>query len=651
MSISDAPFDAAALILLCLALVSMAFRKMTKGLSAKLLIIMIVCAITASALNIINLTILSGDEASAPLKSLFSNLYIIIISLHLPLAMAYTVSIADVWHRLEDKPIIYGALILPYFAVIASLAVHPAATAVLAPNETYPGQSVNFYVYGAVCLWYVICCVNYIVVYGKQLGFRKSFCLMSLVMFSVISAVLQVIFPHLTIQCFFTACSLIMTSIGIHRPEDYIDPYTHLYNQLAYTNIMRNGYTNQKHVIVVMFNIGNYDSVLQPLGYDETSDIVAKVAQKIIEVNAKVNGHADLYYLDTGRYRMVFHKKNMEKAEAAAALLITELNSRSSNRGFEIGLTPYVTVARCPEDIESFKSLMSFGKDFHRKHQYSGRVIPIQEMYNPAEFELQNNIDHIIDKALENRSFQVYYQPIYSTEEKKFLSAEALLRLRDEKYGFINPELIVTAAERNGTIHKIGDYVFEEVCRFIASEDYKRLGLDYIEVNLSVAQCMHGDLAYKTLKTMEKYGISPDSINLEITETAASYSQKAMSDNLKRLSGAGVLFSLDDYGTGYSNMKRVIQMPLKIVKLDKSLADEHNNPKMWIFLQNTVKMLKDMNMEIVVEGIETAEMVNTFSSLGCDFIQGYYFSKPVCKDDFIQFILQSNENDDEAAQA
>ena len=92
-------------------------------------------------------------------------------------------------------------------------------------------------------------------------------------------------------------------------------------------------------------------------------------------------------------------------------------------------------------------------------------------------------------------------------------------------------------------------------------------------------------------------------------------------------------------------------MPLKIVKLDKSLADEHNNPKMWIFLQNTVKMLKDMNMEIVVEGIETAEMVNTFSSLGCDFIQGYYFSKPVCKDDFIQFILQSNENDDEAAQA
>lgn len=651
MSIIDAPFDAAALVLLSLTLISVIFRRVSKGLSAKLLITMIACAMIASILNILNLTLLSGEENRA-FQYFLSNLYVIFTGLHLPIATAYTVSITDSWHKLEDHPLIYGFLILPYFAVIISLAVHPAATSVIAPNPDDAGQTANFYVYTAVCAWYAVCCLNYIIRYRKQLGLRKSFCLLILVVFSVISAVSQLLFPQLTIQCFVTALSLTMASIGIQRPEDYIDPYTHLYSQVAYTNTMRNGFVNKKQVIVVMFNIGNYDSVFKMLGYDATADIVAKVAQKITEVNAAIKGHAELYYLDMGRYRMVFNKRSMDKAEAAAALLLTELNSRARHHGFDINLTPYITVARCPEDIESFKSLMSFGKDFHLKYQYSGRVIPIEEMYNPEEFALQNDIDHIIDRALENHSFQVYYQPIYSVEEKKFASAEALLRLRDEKYGFINPELIVTAAERNGTIHKIGDYVFEEVCKFIAGEEYKKLGLDYIEINLSVAQCMHGDLAFKILKTVEKYKVSPADINLEITETAASYSQKAMADNLRRLSEAGISFSLDDYGTGYSNMKRVIQLPLKIVKLDKSLVDEQSNPKMRIFLQNTVKMLKDMEIEIVVEGIETAEMVKVFSDLQCDFIQGYYFSKPICQKDFVRFISEARSIEgDKAVQA
>ncbi len=152
---------------------------------------------------------------------------------------------------------------------------------------------------------------------------------------------------------------------------------------------------------------------------------------------------------------------------------------------------------------------------------------------------------------------------------------------------------------------------------------------------------MHGDLADKILSVMHKYNVPPKSINLEITETAASYSQRVMTENLNKLSRAGLSFSLDDYGTGYSNMKRVIQLPLKIVKLDKSFVDEQHNPKMWIFLQNTVKMLKDMKMEIVVEGIETQEMVDAFSDLKCDFIQGYFFSKPICKREFVEFIASS----------
>lgn len=183
--------------------------------------------------------------------------------------------------------------------------------------------------------------------------------------------------------------------------------------------------------------------------------------------------------------------------------------------------------------------------------------------------------------------------------------------------------------------------MLEEVCRFIGSDEFKKLGLSYIEVNVSVSQCMQHGLSEKILGIMNKYGVSPEQINLEITETAASFDQSVMTENLAELSSAGISFSLDDYGTGYSNMYRIAALPLKIVKLDKSFVNNQTS-KMWTILQNTVKMIKDLDMEIVVEGIETKDMVKKFSDLRCDYIQGYYYSKPVPQDEFVKFVSERN---------
>ena len=152
---------------------------------------------------------------------------------------------------------------------------------------------------------------------------------------------------------------------------------------------------------------------------------------------------------------------------------------------------------------------------------------------------------------------------------------------------------------------------------------------------------MHHGLADSILESMSRYGVSSNQVNLEITESAASYDQSVMSENLEQLSAAGLTFSLDDYGTGYSNMYRIAALPLKIVKLDKTFVNNQNS-KMWTILQNTVRMIKDLNMEIVVEGIENEEMVKKFSDLKCDFIQGYFFSKPIPQWEFVEFIDRWN---------
>lgn len=325
----------------------------------------------------------------------------------------------------------------------------------------------------------------------------------------------------------------------------------------------------------------------------------------------------------------------------AASLINDALHQTVKIDKFDLNLIPYVCLAKCPEDIDNFQSLISFGTDFHEKLPYNGEVIHADGSTVKSMVSLLTGMDSIIERALANHGFHVYYQPIYSIEKKRFVSAEALLRLIDEKEGFISPEIFIPAAEKSGAIHKIGDYVLTEVFQFIASSEYRKLGLEYIEINLSVSQCMHHGLADSILESMSRYGVSSNQVNLEITESAASYDQSVMSENLEQLSAAGLTFSLDDYGTGYSNMYRIAALPLKIVKLDKTFVNNQNS-KMWTILQNTVRMIKDLNMEIVVEGIETEEMVKKFSDLKCDFIQGYFFSKPIPQREFVEFIDRWN---------
>lgn len=634
-------FDIAGLMLLCLLLFSIIVRKMTQGAENRLFVIIMATEIVAACADIasVRMSYTSGDRF---LLYLVNITYLVTHSAQGPLHVMFVISVADVWHKILKKKWLVALSAAPYAAAFLLLLTNPLTHWMFTIDGKYEHEFLFTFLYIETAFYVVLDIVS-LIKFRRSLNFRKIITLLSMSVFSAIAVVLHILVPSLLTEVFAISLSMLVTNVGILRPEDFIDTTTGLLKHTCYANDMTRAFADGKHVNIIMLNIGNYTSIESMVGYEIATQLVSRIAEQIAEVDKHVRAHSMMYYLDKGRFRMVFPEDGHDRAELTAIVLLQELKKRSRLSGFDINLTPYIVLARCPEEIESFRSLMSFGMDFHEKMPYTGRIVEASEAYNMKEFELKNSMDRIIDRALENNSFQVYYQPIYSIEKKKFVSAEALLRLYDENHGFIDPEMLVVCAEKSGAIHKIGEFVFEEVCKFVSGNDFKRLGLDYIEVNLSVAQCMRSDLADMILDTMRRYNVSADNINLEITETAASYSQRVMAENLNKLSRAGLTFSLDDYGTGYSNMKRVIQLPLKIVKLDKTFADEQHNPKMRIFLQNTVKMLKDMQMEIVVEGIETQEMVDAFSDLKCDFIQGYFFSKPICKNDFINFIASALE--------
>lgn len=244
-------------------------------------------------------------------------------------------------------------------------------------------------------------------------------------------------------------------------------------------------------------------------------------------------------------------------------------------------------------------------------------------------------ISHILKDGLERNQFYIALQPIVGTDES-IASAEVLIRFTgtDEK---LYPADFIPIAEKTGIIWDIGLFTIEEAAKILSSEEGKKL--HYLEVNLSTVQCMHGGCVEAFLSILEKYDVTPDRINLEITESAFIDDFDAFYTECQRLRKAGFRFSVDDYGSGFSNYRYIVAVEPDIVKLDRDILVESETKREGkVFYENAVQTIKDMGYQIVAEGVETEEQKAFVRSLGIDYIQGYYYSRPLKGCDFLKYL-------------
>ncbi len=631
-------FDYCALIVFALVIVATIMRKMTRGKLNRYFISMVTLCLVTTMVDICAVNYDNLGAGNVIGKHIAHTLYLYLHSLLTPVYIIYIALQTDTTHKFKKNHVQQIVFALPTMIVTVLMIVNCFYPVVyyLDENHAYTRGSAFFVLY-LVAAFYIIYGIGYLYKYRNTVSKRRVKALISVFPLMLIAVVIQMFFTQHVVEMFANAIGILFIAMMIQRPEERIDPETGLLKLSAYVDDMKRAFMNDKPMQVIMLNVMNYKSLQEMLGYDSTVDVKKTIAKKMVSLDRKHGLGAELYYISDGKFRFVVEERHFGCVKKVADELNKFMSKDLLLNQMDLNLISCICITRCPDDIDDMDSLLAFGEDLNAKH-CNGAIIYASDIYKKIYYDLRRDIDPIIESALANHKFEVYYQPIYFVKEGRFRSAEALLRLKDEKYGFIPPDVFIAAAEKSGAIHRIGDFVLEEVCKFIASDDFKQLGLDYIEINLSVVQCMQSNMAHKVLEMVEKYHIRPDQINLEITETAASYSQKTMMDNLLELNEAGVHFSLDDYGTGYSNMKRIASLPLYLVKLDKSFTDVEDNPRLQIVLENTIRMIKAMNLQIVVEGVETENLVKQFSELECEYIQGYYYSKPVPQDEFVKFM-------------
>lgn len=636
-------FDVCAIVIMLILFVSIFLHKMTKGRINRSFLYGIVCCLLAAVFDVccemygIWLPVYRGNTW---LRALFFYGYFLFRNLTAVVYYAYLISLTDTWHKLAKSLWLKLIFIVPYFSVLLALITNPWTHLVFYFDENLQYMRGNgIYILYASSVIYLIVGFCHLMRYRKLFSRSNLVALMLLFPLTATAVFLQFIFPNLLIEVFATVIALMFIILTVQRPQENVHPVLGIANLQAHSFLIKRAFFNHKPFDLILIRLKNHSSILTTLGTEVLNQFLLVIIEKIRKLCEENKILASVSYLEQGTFALILDsRRDLEKTESLAKQINRMLKQNIMLNQHTLSLLAHVCVVHCPKDIPDAQTLAMFETSFHTVPNPSGKIIRAAELIEKSNFHMNAELGSIISRGLANHSFEVYYQPIYSISEQRFSSAEALVRLKDEIYGFVPPGLFIPAAEKNGSIYQIGEYVFEEVCKFIKSETFEKLHLTCIEINLSVAQCMQTDLAAKLIETANRYQVSPEKINLEITETAVEHSKEVMLSNLGTLKNAGFRFSLDDYGTGYSNIQRILSLPLQIVKLDKSFADKAEQTEMQIVLKNTIQMLRSLNLEIIVEGVETKEQLDLMTQLHCDYIQGYHFSKPLPKTEFIDFI-------------
>lgn len=248
----------------------------------------------------------------------------------------------------------------------------------------------------------------------------------------------------------------------------------------------------------------------------------------------------------------------------------------------------------------------------------------------------EREIENTMEAALEKKEFIVYLQPKYNSQTEELSGAEALVRWLSEEKGLMSPAKFIPIFEKNGFITKLDDYMLNEICALQKRWKEEGRKLFPISVNISRAHFEKPDLAEHIRDIVKQYDIPFSCVEIELTESAFFDDKNLLIETVKRLREYGFVVSMDDFGSGFSSLNSLKDIPLDVIKLDAgffNIANDEDNRSSFI-IEDTIAMAKHLRMQTVAEGIETRQQVDFLCSLGCDLIQGYYFARPMPIDEF-----------------
>ena len=502
----------------------------------------------------------------------------------------------------------------------------------LDPDGTYHRGPLIFIIYIFTCFHFFA--IIYTLIQNRSLIPRLEQLSIHLFLVFMVSAIfIQLLFPNLVIESFICACCLMVSQLTVQNPEQIIDAPTRILNKSGFSYLLVPPLSDRKDFQVGFMILDNYYALEKVLGFD------------ILE--QRIQTFADYLRTNTGclfarveNRRFCFVSQGFQDngtVDAVLSKLREACTARQAKYPAPARMQFKCGILRCPRDASSFTELMSLLDIAAQTSGSENACFTRLDDGDVAKLRRYKQVDQLVQTAVEDGSLYVMYQPIYCTENHRFCSAEALLRMRSKALGEISPAEFIPIAERNGAILKMTQFVLETVCRFLRTSGIQEYGIRRVDINLSTLDCTQTDISQRILHCIRENNLLPSLVSVELTETAFSSLPESINRTLTALSREGVRVLIDDYGTGYSNLSRLTRFPLDIVKIDKSLiTDIPGSATARIVLDNTLEMMKRLRKKVLVEGVETQEQLDYLLPRNdCNYIQGYYFAKPISEEELV----------------
>lgn len=389
---------------------------------------------------------------------------------------------------------------------------------------------------------------------------------------------------------------------------------------------------DNKSVALISCRVERFDEYLTALGEHKSDELKQSIAERLLEC---VRDSDTVAQINFKTFAMVFQVAAAQDADIIARKVLRKLEEPIQVSGQEISVQLIMGISLFPIDGESAQELLDCAHTAMEHARIDGEPYQFfaSAMNDKAKFRIY--VENGMRNALQNRIFQLYYQPKIEAKSAKIVGAEGLIRWHDEQLGFVSPVQFIPIAEVTGLIEDIGYWVIQEACA--QSLKWQKDGLPpiRISVNVSSRQLEAHNFIERLQSIIKLSKINPALLELEITESMLIRNIDKTIEVFHKIREVGCHLSIDDFGTGYSNLSYLTRFPLTTLKIDRAfIKDLEKNRNTAEVAKAIIGLSRGLNLEVVAEGAETIQHVNFLMENGCETVQGYYYSKPVPAEKF-----------------
>lgn len=474
-----------------------------------------------------------------------------------------------------------------------------------------------------------------VISWKKEFGPQKIKVILDILILCGCGVVIQLLYYPLLMTGFGMSLGILALFLTINNPNANRDSLTGVYNHLYLTRRSDELIAAGKsfHIITIyLYQLKHINKVAGVEGGDYILQLTAKKLEELCGSRVfRITGKRFLVLtmsLQEYEYYITQIKKMFETD--------MQMDADSSKPATPVILSGIVH----GQKLGASGLMLEYAEYLESLSMQNGMIEVIQDDQQTMDGFLYNKkVEQYLHTAIAQDLFEVYYQPVYSTEKNDFVTLEALSRLHHPELGWIAPDVFIQIAEKNHMIEQITDLQFKRICMFINEHRGLMKKLFNIKVNLSSLDLMRSDCSSHFIRMMDDMDIHHDWIQFEITETVATEYNAGLGMVVDGFMAAGVRLCLDDFGSGYANLNTVMRLPFSAIKIDRTLLfDICNDKKRAMFYQSIIETFHRMGYSIVSEGVETEEEMSLLSSWGVDMIQGYYFSRPLPVEELLKLL-------------